>query len=64
MAAPLKKVISSKSVHWYQCFSIQKILYGDCLVQRHVNVFGLKHKFCKNCYIYYKNVPIKNMFWG
>ncbi len=32
IVVPLKQRISHKSVHWYQCFSSQKILDGDCLV--------------------------------
>ncbi len=39
IVVPLKKSISHKSVHWYQCFSLWKMLDGDCLVHD-------KEKFC------------------
>ncbi len=29
---PLKQNISHKSVHWHQCFSLWKMLDGECLV--------------------------------
>ncbi len=29
---PLKQSISHKSVHWYQCFSLWKMLDGECLI--------------------------------
>ncbi len=35
----LKQSISHKSVHWYQCFSLWKMLNGECLVHD-------KEKFC------------------
>ncbi len=28
----LKQCISHQSVHWYQCFSLWKMLDGECLV--------------------------------
>ncbi len=40
---PLKQSINHKSVHWYQCFSLWKILDGECLV--HDKVFVLKKHF-------------------
>ncbi len=36
---PLKQTINHKSVHWYQCFSLWKMLDGECLVHD-------KEKFC------------------
>ncbi len=32
IVVPLKQNISHKSVHWYQCFSLWKMLDGECLV--------------------------------
>ncbi len=32
IVASLKQSISHKSVHWYQCFSLWKMLDGECLV--------------------------------
>ncbi len=32
IVVPLKQSISHKSVHWYQCFSLWKMLDGECLV--------------------------------
>ncbi len=32
IVVPLKQSINHKSVHWYQCFSLWKMLDGDCLV--------------------------------
>ncbi len=30
IVVPLKQSISHKSVHWYQCFSLWKMLDGEC----------------------------------
>ncbi len=32
IVVPLKQSIGHKSVHWYQCFSLWKMLDGECLV--------------------------------
>ncbi len=32
IVVPLKQSISNKSVHWYQCFSLWKMLDSECLV--------------------------------
>ncbi len=32
IVVPLKQSISHKSVHWYQCFCLWKMLDGECLV--------------------------------
>ncbi len=47
----LKQSISHKSVHWYQCFTLWKMLDGECLVNDKEKFFFKKPIFCKKCYI-------------
>ncbi len=39
IVVPLKQSISHKSVHWYQCFSLRKMLDGECLVHDKEKLF-------------------------
>ncbi len=48
----LKQSISHKSVHWYQCFSLWKMLDGECLVHDKEKFLFSKPIFCQKCYIF------------
>ncbi len=59
MVTPPKQIISHKSVHWYQCISLWKMLDGECLVHDKEKVLFLKTHFflLKKCSIFFKKCP-------
>ncbi len=61
---PLKQSISQKSVHLYQCFSLWKMLNGECLVHDKRKVFVLKTHFFKQNAIFSKIMSqSKDFLW-
>ncbi len=51
MVAPPKQIISHKSVHWYQCISLCKMLGGEYYVHD-------KEKFCVKNPFFAKNALV------
>ncbi len=64
MVAPPKQIISHKSVHWYQCISLWKMLGGDIRFMTKKTFCVKKHFFVKNALFPKNNVSTQILFWG